>query len=151
MTSKEVNLWIIQYTYIISIDQKSHIKDTILESWLPYASDRVNSAPTPFNSDRSFKLDISETLNSNPAELHHLEERYLGKLSAHIGKILYMMQYTLPDLMCSVNRFYIHVADPSTQLLQGIKKLIRYLDGCPHFPIMYPYGLGVTTAHDLRT
>ena len=92
VTSKEgpelscINLRIIQYTYGISTDQTYQIQYTTLSQWYPYASERFNCAPTPFNSYNNFDLDISETLPATPAKFHHLEERYLGIFSAHIGK-----------------------------------------------------------------
>ena len=40
-------LRIIQSLYGISIHQTSHIQYNILAQWFPYASEKVNSAPTP--------------------------------------------------------------------------------------------------------
>ena len=88
MISKEgsqlsyLNLRIIQPPYGISIDQTSHIYYTILTQWFPCASEKVKSAPTPFKTDSSFEFFIAETLPDNPAEIHILEDIYLGKFSS---------------------------------------------------------------------
>ena len=95
-------------------------------------------------------MDIAEILPSNPAELHILEERYLGKFSTNIGKVLHITQYTLPDLMNDVNCLSINLSDPSEPPFKGINNLISYLSVCPHRPIMYPSGLYGTTTHDLH-
>ena len=62
-----------------------------LSQWFPYASEKVNYVPTPFKADSTFELSLAETFTATPAEFHILEERYLGKSSAHIGKILHIM------------------------------------------------------------
>ena len=51
--------------------------------------------------------------------------------------------------MYSVNRISIHVAAPYTPEFQGIEHLIRYLDGCPHCPIIYTVVIDGNTTHDL--
>ena len=56
-----------------------------------------------------------------------------------------MMQYTCPDLMYAVSRISSYAAETSATVLQGIKHLIRYLSGRPRSPIMYKYGLDITT------
>ena len=73
----------------MSIDQTYHIQDNILEQWFPDASEKVNSDPTPFKADRTFKLALSETLATTPTEIHILEEQYVGKFSAYIEKYPY--------------------------------------------------------------
>ena len=98
-----INLHIIRSLYGISIDQTSHVQDTIFEKWFPYAFEKVNSDLTTFKSYRTFEINPSETLTSTPADLHIQEERYLVKLSAHIRKTLHTMQYNCPDLMYAVN------------------------------------------------
>ena len=87
-----LNLRIIQYQYGISIDQTYHIKDTILAQWFLDASERVNSDPNRFKEDRIFELTLADTLLATPAEIYHLEERYLGNFSAHIRTFLHIMQ-----------------------------------------------------------
>ena len=52
--------------------------------------------------------------------------------------------------MYDANRISIHDSAPSEPAIQGMNHLIRYLAGWPHFPIMYPSGLDVTTTHELR-
>ena len=147
MTSKEVtqvyylNLCIIQYPYVISIYQTSHIHDTILAQWFPDAYENINSSPTPFKVDISFELILAEILPYNPAEIHLLEERYLGKFSSRIVNNLRIMQYNFPYIMSSINLISSHASSPSVISLKVIKHLIRYLDFCPHFPILYPLDL----------
>ena len=110
MRSKEntqlsyINIRIIQYPYGISIYQPAHIHYTILVKWFTYASDKVNSYPNTLKEDSTFEMTLSENLPSTPAELHLLEECYLGKFSTYIGKILHIMQYTHPYLMYAVIR-----------------------------------------------
>ena len=65
-----LNLRIIQYPYGISIDQPSHIQETILAKWLTYTSEKVNSFPTPFKADTTFELTLENTLPDKPYELH---------------------------------------------------------------------------------
>ena len=77
---------VVQSPYGIGIDQTSHIQETVHSQCLPDASERVNSSPTPFKADTKFELALAETLPDTPAELHHLEERYLGKFSAYISQ-----------------------------------------------------------------
>ena len=111
---------------------------------------KLNSAPTHFKSDRTFELTLTETLTATPAEIHILEERYLGKFSAHIRKNLYIMQYTFPDIMYAVNRLSSHNYTPSAPDFQGINQLIRYIYGRPHLPIMYTAGINGNTTHDIH-
>ena len=82
-----LNLQIIQSWYGIIIYQTYHIQDNISAQCFPYASEKFNSSPTPFNTYITFELSLEETLPATSAELHILEESYLGKFSAHIGKI----------------------------------------------------------------
>ena len=95
----------------------------------------------PFNSDRTFELSLSDTLPDRPDELYHLEERYLGKFSAHIGKNLHMMQYTRPDFMYAANRRSSYADTPSATEFQGAKKLIRYIKIHTLRTIIYPSAL----------
>ena len=141
---------IIQSSHGISIDQISHTKETILEQWFPDASERVNFYPNPFKSDITFDLALAYTLPVTPAELRHLEERYLVKSSAHIEKLLNIIKYTCPDIMYAVNYLSSYVSNPYVPALQVIKHLIFYLPGFPRRPIMYSYGLDGTTTHELR-
>ena len=82
-----LNLQIIQSWYGIIIYQTYHIQDNISAQCFPYASEKFNSSPTPFNTYITFELSLEETLPATSDELHILEESYLGKFSAHIGKI----------------------------------------------------------------
>ena len=129
--SKEVpeiyypNICIIQYTYNISIYHTSHIHYTILVQWFPDAFEKVIYDTTPFKSDITFEISLSETLTANPDELHILEDHHLIKLSAHTRKNIHIMQYTRPDLIYYVNRLSIHASDLSEKDFQRIKHLIR--------------------------
>ena len=145
-----LNLCIIQYPYNISIYHTSHIQYTILVQWFPYAFEKVIYDTTPFKSDITFEISLSETLTATPDELHILEDHHLVKFSAHIRKNIHIMKYTRPDIIYFVNRISIHASAPSEPDFQRIKHLICYLDGCPHRPIMYPSGLYETTTHDLH-
>ena len=60
------------------------------------------------------------------------------------------MQYTCPDLMHAVNGISCYDSAQSAPASQGINHLIRYIDGFPHCPIMYPAGLYDTITHDLH-
>ena len=86
-----LNLHIILSPYGVSIYQTAHIQDTILAQLFPDASEKVNSSPNPFKADSTFQITLEETLPATPAELHILEDRYLGKFSDHVGKILHIM------------------------------------------------------------
>ena len=103
MSSKEVpelsylNLCIIKYPYNISIYHTSHIQDTILVQWFPYAFEKFISDLTPFKAYINFEMYLSETLTATLDELYLLEDRYLVKLSTHIRKFLHTMQYNRPD------------------------------------------------------
>ena len=108
-----LNIHTIQSPYGIINYQTAHIQYTILAQWFTDDSEKVNSDTTPFKADIIFELIILGTLLATPTELHLLEERYLGKSSANIGKILQIMQYNCPDLMYSVNRLSIHNYSPS--------------------------------------
>ena len=155
MTSKEgtelsyLNIRIIKFPYSFSIDQTSYIKDTNLAQWFTNTSEKLYSAPTPFKSDITFELALEDTLPATPYELHVLEERYLVKFSAHIGRIIHIMQYTRTDIMYTINCLSIHVGATSSPLFQDIKHLIHYLHGFPHCTVIYPAGLYVTTTHDI--
>ena len=50
-------------------------------------------------------------------------------------------------MIYNVNRLSRCPDAPSVPALQGIKQLILYLLGCPHCPIMYPYGLNRNYRH----
>ena len=119
MTSKEgpelsyLNLCIIQSPHGISIYQTKHIKDTILVQWFPDATECVNSDTTPFKVDSTFEIYLAETLPDTSAEIHHLKECSLGKFSAHIGKILHIMQYNQLDLMYAANHLSGYTSTPS--------------------------------------
>ena len=67
------------------------------------------------------------------AELHHLEDHYLGKFSANNGKTLHIMQYTCP-----------------APEFQGIKYLTPYLNGRPHHPIRYLSGLDRNITNEIN-
>ena len=69
-----INIHKIQSPYVIIIYYIYHIQGTIITQRFTYASEKVNSDPTPFNSDITFELAISDILPTTPAELHHLEE-----------------------------------------------------------------------------
>ena len=112
--------------------------------------ERVNSAPTLFKAYSTFEFALEYTLPTLPAELHHIDEQYLGRFSAHIWNVLHIMKYTRPDLMYAVKYLSSCDDDPYEPEFQGIKHLIQYLSGCPYSPIMYPYGLGGTTTHGLN-
>ena len=135
MTYKEgpelsyINLLVIQSPHGISIDQTAHINVKIPAQWFPNATEISKSAPTPFKEDRIFEVDLSETLPSTPGELHHLEELYLVKYSANIGKTVHIMQCTRPDLMYAVNHISRYATYPYEPALKGIKYLICYLAG----------------------
>ena len=145
-----INLWIIQSPYGTIIDQADHIKTIILAQWFPDATERVKYSPNLFKSDRTFELDLAETLTDTLSDLHHLEERYLGKFSANIGKPLQIMQHTHPDIIYALKRLYIYATVSSAPAFQGINYLIRHLDGFYHRPFMYPYVIYGTTTHELH-
>ena len=118
------NLCIIQYTYNISIYHTYHIQYTILVQWFPYAFEKVTYDTTPFKSDITFEISLSETLTATPDELHILEDRYLIKFSSHIRKNIHIMQYTRPNLIYYVNHLSIYASDLSEPDFQQIKHLI---------------------------
>ena len=72
MTPKEcpelsyLNLHIIQYLYVISIYQTSHIYDTIVVQLFPYASEKFNSITTTFKADITFELSLAYILTDTP-------------------------------------------------------------------------------------
>ena len=49
----------------------------------------------------------------------------LSKFSAHIWKIIHIVQYSRSDLMYAVNRLSIHAPTPSLPAFQRIKHLVR--------------------------
>ena len=51
--------------------------------------------------------------------------------------------------MYAVNSLSSYTDVSSITVLQGVKKLIRYLAGCPRHTIMDISGLGSTTSHEL--
>ena len=112
--------------------------------------EKTSLIPLPSRQISSLNFLYQITFTATPSELHILEDLYLVKFSAHIRKNLHIMQYTRPDMIYAVNRLSIHDSAPSEPVFQGIKHIIRYLDGCPYRPIMYPSGLGDTTTHDLH-
>ena len=65
--------------------------------------EKFKSVTNPFKEYITFELSIKKNLPATPSELHILEERYLGKFSAHIKKILHIIEYTRPDLMYDFN------------------------------------------------
>ena len=87
----------------IIIDHTYHTKDAILARWFPDVTEQVNSDTAPFKAYINFGISLEDTIPSNPAELHHLEELYLGKFSAHIGNFLHIMQHNRPYIMYIVN------------------------------------------------
>ena len=87
-----LNLHIIQSPNRISINQTDYVKDAILFQCFPDTYERVTSSPNPFKTDSTFELDWLKLFLSPPTDIHHLEENYLRKSSAHISKILQMMQ-----------------------------------------------------------
>jgi hypothetical protein len=52
--------------------------------------------------------------------------------------------------MYFLNRLTPFAAYPSRPLFQLIKKLMRWLAGCPHRPIFYPAGIDVNGSHELK-
>ena len=73
---------------------------------------KFNSANTPFKSDITCELALAKTLPDIPDKHYLLEERYLRKFSAHIRRILHIMQYNHPDQMYAVNFLSSHSVDP---------------------------------------
>ena len=63
--------------------------------------------PPPFKEDSTFEISQKQTPPDTPNELYHLEDHYLEKPSAHMWKVLHIMQYTHPDLLYFINRIYI--------------------------------------------
>ena len=101
-----------------------HINDAILSQCFTSSTKLVKSSPTPFKAYIPFELFLAETLPVTPYELHHLEERYLGKFSAHIGKLLIIMQHTRPNIMFVANRVSRYTATLSVPALQSIKHIV---------------------------
>ena len=60
------------------------------------------------------------------------------------------MKYTHPGLIYAVNYISSYDSFPSTPVLQVIKHISRYLDRCPHYPIMYASILNGTATYKLR-
>ena len=141
---------IIQSPHGIIIDQTAHINTNILVQWFPDATERVNYDLNPLKEYRKFYISLEENRPDTLSEIHHLEERYLGKFSAHIGKIFHIMQYTWTGIKYTTNSISSYSAAPFTPALQGIKHIIRYLTVHSHHPILYTSGLDSTKSHSIR-
>ena len=104
----------IQFPHGISIYHTYHITATIIAQCFPDTTEIVNSSPTPFKADRKFEISLAENLPGTPADLRHLQVHYLGKFSSHIVKLLHIIQYTHPTLVCPANCLSSYAADPAT-------------------------------------
>ena len=144
-----LNIWLVQSSHVIIIDYTSYIQGIILPKWFPYNSEKVNSNSTPFKVDIIFEISLEETLPYTPSEIHIFEECYLGKFSAHIGKMLHIMSFKRPDIIYDINSLSRNSYAPLVISFLGIKHLICYLDGLPHHLIIYPSILYGTTTHEL--
>ena len=136
---KFLSLHLYQSEFGTSIDQTKHIKK-ILSTWFDngHTTKIVNS---PFPTDPTFELDLSQSPVLTESDLEIYETRYLGAFNHTLGKLLHIQQWTRADINYAVTRLATFTRNPNKSAFIALEHLMRYLHSHSHEPIFYPKGI----------
>ena len=93
---------------------------------------------TPFPTNSTFELDLSQSPHLDDSELEIYEKRFHGPFNHTVGKLLHIQQWTRPDINFAVTRLATFTRCPTKPAFIALEHLMRYLQSHLHEPIFYP-------------
>ena len=131
-----LSLRIYQSTEGISVDQTQHIYANIVLEW--YNNNDTKRTDTPIKAHPTYEHELAQSTPLPPTDLHEYETKYNGAFNQTIGKLLYIQQWTRPDLNYTISRLAVYTKSPTSMAFHALEHLITYLKHHLHEPIFYP-------------